>query len=151
MSRRLSMLARMIADRKGATAVEMAMVMPVLLTLLVGVVKTSVTFNDYIEVSNAVRASGRVLASGRGSATPYTSALNTAYSAAPNLSKSKLAVTMIVNGTVCIADNSCQATLAAATGAAASVTATYPCDMDIIFVQLVRGCTITFQTAERIE
>ena len=130
---------------------EMALLMPVLLIVLLGTVEASIAFNQYLEVSNAVRVAARSLAAGRGGATPYTDATGIALASAPTLVPTSLTLTLAVAGSTCASDGACKSALTPAQGSTATVSATYPCNMQLVFVDLTSSCTISFQSAERIE
>jgi Flp pilus assembly pilin Flp len=46
-------------DERGASAVEFALVMPLLLMILFGVITTGLTFSDHLSATNAVREGSR--------------------------------------------------------------------------------------------
>lgn len=65
---------------RGIAALEFAIVAPVLLLVLLGIVYVSILFNNYLEVNNAAGVAGRVLAESVGvSTTPYTSTKTAVY------------------------------------------------------------------------
>lgn len=46
-------------DQRGAAAVEFALVVPILIMLLIGVVTTAMTYSDHLSATNAVREGAR--------------------------------------------------------------------------------------------
>lgn len=48
-----------LRDEKGAAMVEFALVLPLLLVLLLGIMQFGIAFNNYITLTDAVRAGGR--------------------------------------------------------------------------------------------
>ena len=70
------------SDETGITAVEFAMVLPMLALLLLGIIKLGVAFNNYIQLTNAASAGARQLTISRGSSTPYTGTINAIQAAA---------------------------------------------------------------------
>jgi Flp pilus assembly protein TadG len=52
-------------DQRGQTMAELAIVLPVLLVLLLGIAQFGVTFNNYITLTDAVRAGARQAAVSR--------------------------------------------------------------------------------------
>ena len=142
-----------VIEETGAAAVEFAMVAPLLLLLLFGIVKFGITLNNYLELTDAVRAGSRQLAIGRASATPWTDAKNAVFMAAPNLDQPTIVsgLTMTVNGSTCGTDAACTALLTPTSGGLASkLRATYPCDLKVL-LDLAPGCTLTSQVTQRIE
>ena len=59
--------ARRERDERGASAVEFALVVPILLMLLFGLISTGMTFSDHLAATNATREGSRY-----GAATNYT-------------------------------------------------------------------------------
>lgn len=138
-------------DRTGSSAVEFALVFPVLLAILFAIIKLGLALNNYIELTNGVRAGARQLAIGRASTTPYADARNRVFTSAPNLTTGNVTITLRVAGTPCGGDGACQTALAAAAGGTSSVTATYPCDLSVMGINYAPSCTLSAQTTERIE
>ncbi|MDR3530614.1 MAG: pilus assembly protein [Rhodopila sp.] len=138
-------------DRKGVSALEFAITAPVLFLVLFGIIQLGITFNNYVTLTNGVRVGSRVLAADRGSATPYTDATTAVYNSAPALTKASLTLTLTVNGAACTSDTTCQTALTAGVGNAATVQASYPCDLTIMGVNYAPGCTLTSTTTERVE
>jgi Flp pilus assembly protein TadG len=149
--RRICSLLDVARDESGTTAIEFAILAPVLCLLLIGIIQTSIVMNNWVELNYGVRAASRVLAQGRGSATPYTSAQTVLFNAATNLTSSSITFTVSVAGASCAADSGCSTALTAAVGGSLVVTASYPCDMTIMGVNYAPGCTIQTQTTERVE
>jgi Flp pilus assembly protein TadG len=138
-------------DISGATAVEFALVFPILLVILFSIIKFGIAFNNYLELTDSVRVGARQLAIDRSSSTPYTDSRNAVFSSAANLTQAKITVTLSVSNTVCGSDSTCATALSAAQGAASKVSATYPCDLTIMGVNFAPGCTLTSTTTERVE
>jgi len=59
-----------IKEERGQTMAELALVLPVLLVLLLGIAQFGVAFNNYISLTDAVRAGARVAAVSRNSSDP---------------------------------------------------------------------------------
>ena len=149
---RAACLARgILKDRRGVEAMEFALIGPVLLGLLFGMVQFGLTFSSFIMLNDSVRVGARVLAISRSSATPYTDATSALYAAAPTLTKASIGLTLTVNGGGCASDGACQTALSSAAGNAAAVSATYPCNLNIMGVNYWPGCTLTATTTERVE
>ena len=95
-----------VHGERGAAAVEFALILPVLVLLLFGIIEFGRGYNAKIEVTGAAREGARVLAVGSGD--PVAAAIG----AAPTLDSGKLSVT--TSGVPC------------AKGTPASVTVSYP-------------------------
>jgi Flp pilus assembly protein TadG len=147
MTRRLLSLAR---DRAAATAVEFALLAPVLLVLLMGTAKFGIALNSYVMLTEATADGARYLALSRGAATPYTSTVSQVTATASNLTGT-LTITTSINGTACGTDSTCQTALNTAGGLAAKVTATYPCNLTVMGVDFAPGCTLSSSTTQMIE
>ena len=85
---------------------EFALIAPLLLMLIMGIIQFSITLNNYIELTEAVRTGARNLAISRAmaSATPYTTTVSDISSSAGNLKSTNITVTMSINGTACTTD-----------------------------------------------
>lgn len=102
---------RAIKQENGAAAVEFAMLAPVLMSILFGIVTFGLVLNSWVELTNSTRASARAFAISRSSTTPYTNATNAIGSSAPNLTSADITMTFKVNGTACATDSACQTAL----------------------------------------
>lgn len=142
---------RVAADRRGAIAAEFALVTPLLLTMVFSVIKFGITINHNLALNNGVRAAAREFAVSRSSATVYSDTVARFRASAPGLDPGAVTLTMAVNGAACASNGACQTALAAAAGQPATLTASYACDLTVFGWDLVPGCTLTSQTAERVE
>jgi Flp pilus assembly protein TadG len=144
-------------DRGGTAAVEFALVLPALLIILVGIIQFGVALNNYLELTDAVRAGDRNLAISRSSvnsSTPYSSTITAIDNSAANLTAGNITTTISINGTACTTDAGCQTAIAAAAGDAATITATYPCvssTFEFYVKYFATGCTLTSTTSDLIE
>jgi Flp pilus assembly protein TadG len=150
MTRRLLALAR---DRAAATAVEFALIAPVLLVLLMGMAQFGITMNSYVMLTEAAADGARYLALARGAATPYTNTVAQVRATASGLSGT-VTVTTYINNVACSTDATCTTALAAGVGPPAQpakVTATYPCNLTVMGVTYAPSCTLTSSTTQIIE
>ena len=138
-------------DQRGAAAVEFALVLPMLLFVLFGIIQFGLTLNNYLVLTDGVRAGAREFAISRSSTTPYSSSKSAVTNSAANLTATSITITMRVNGTACAPDAACVTALSTASGGAALVTATYPCNLRVLWVDFASGCTLSSQTTELIE
>jgi Flp pilus assembly protein TadG len=154
------------SNEQGGAIIEMAVAMPVMLTVLTGVFSVSVVLYQKLLLSSAVSRGGAVLALERGDTDPCLTAANAIYAAAPGLSKTNLKLTFILGGsngsgtitggtnygsnvTTCTAAGGTGGTALQA-GWPAQIQATYPCSFAIYGVHL-GTCSLNSQIAEVIQ
>ena len=150
------LLRAFLHNRAGSPAVEFALISPLLFALMLGIVQVGIVFNNYVELIDGVRAGSRNLAISRSaglpwSTTPYTTSTAAVTSSAMNLTAANIIITLKVNGVTCATDSACTTALSTASGEAANVTATYPCNLTIMGVNYSPSCTLSSQSTERIE
>ena len=138
-------------DCAGVSAVEFALVAPLLLGMLVGTAQFGLTLNNYVMLTEGSIDGARQLALSRGSASPYTNTISAVQNAASNLTAANITITMTVNSTACNSDATCQTALNSASGTAGAVTASYACNLVVMGVDYAPGCTLTSTTTEMIE
>ncbi|MGF6571991.1 Flp pilus assembly protein TadG [Paraburkholderia sp. GAS333] len=118
-----------LKKQKGIAAVELAITLPVLLLIVLGLAQFGWMLSNYMMVSNAASAGARYFAAQRGTTNPYTGTQAQVQTSAAVLNSSNLSITASVNGGNCTSDAACAADLtSAASGAAvanAVVTVTY--------------------------
>jgi Flp pilus assembly protein TadG len=102
-----------VRDQKGQTAVEFALITPLLITILLGIIQMGIAFHNYVTITDAARAGARkaIVARFTGGSTATTE--QAVRAAASDLNQSKLGVTVTPT------------TLTTA-GSTVTVTATYP-------------------------
>jgi Flp pilus assembly protein TadG len=140
-----------VKDRQGIAALEFALIAPVLLLMMFGMATFGIALNNYLTLTDAVRAGARTLSTSRASATPFSSATNSIYLAAPTLTSASITITLTVNGSPCTSDAACATTLSASAGDPSSVSATYPCNLSVMGFNFAPTCTLTSMTTERVE
>ena len=119
-------------DCTGTVAIEFALVLPLLLTILLGIVQFALIFNNISVLTNATAAGALVFSQGRSlpSSTPYSTTVTQIQSAAASLVQANLTITTSVQGATCTGDAGCLTALKNAyPGGSASVTVTYPCPL----------------------
>ncbi len=119
--------------QKGAVAVELAIVAPVLLITLLGIAQYGWLLANSMMVASAASAAGQNFAFQRNTSTPYSSTQTQMTSSSALLKSQSLALTTLVNGTPCNSDSTCASALTSASGEPAEVTVTYT------FTPLLRG------------
>jgi Flp pilus assembly protein TadG len=142
---------RAIVDKSGMSAVEFALLAPVLFLILLGIFVFGVAVNDYTTVTNAAGAGTFQLAVSRGGTTPYTDTVSAVKSAAPSLTVANLTIKLTVNGTVCTTDTGCVTALSTASGKTASVQVSYPCNLIVMDTNYKSGCTLTASSTGRVQ
>ncbi len=152
---------RVARDASGTSAVEFALMLPVVLALMLGCVVFGVGFNNYLMVTTAAEAGTFQLTVSRGDSTAYSDTVNAVKGAAPALTPSQLTITVTVNGTACSSDSACQTALTSAAGQQGTVSVSYPYSLSIIktFMQAFPGwganyssnITLTSQSTGRIQ
>lgn len=80
-------------DQSGVGAVEFALILPVLLTIIVGGFVFGTAFNNYVVITNAAQAGTFQLTVSRGTSTPLTGTTNAVYAAAPGLTQNQMTIT----------------------------------------------------------
>jgi Flp pilus assembly protein TadG len=81
-----------LENEQGQTMVEFAIVLPVLALLLFGVIQFGIAFNNYLTLTDAVRAGARKAAVSREAASPCGAAVAEVQSSATDLDKGSLTV-----------------------------------------------------------
>ena len=130
---------RVVRDQRGQTAVEFALVAPILIVLLLGIIQVGIAFHDYVTITDAARAGARkaVVARFTGGTTATTE--QAVRNAASDLDQSKLGVNV----------NPPALTTA---GSTVTVTATYPYSIDIPLLGLtVMSGNLTATAKEDLE
>jgi Flp pilus assembly protein TadG len=145
-----SLFCRLVKNDEGVSAIEFAIIAPVLLTIVLGVFQFGIAMNQYLNLTNAAAQGALTLALSRGTTTPYTATTTAIAAAAPNLVAARTTITVTINGVACTTDGTCSAALLA--GQAALVRATYPCNLTVMGVNYApNGCTLSAQSAQMIQ
>jgi Flp pilus assembly protein TadG len=137
---------------RGQSAVELALVLPFLFLVVLGIFKFGVVYNNYIQLTNAVDSGARLFAIERGQLNPCTDTV-AAMSQATNLNNQQLGITITTGGSSYVwANGAPQAGATCMTLTAnspATVTATYPCDLKIF--NLSFSCSLSVSATEDVE
>jgi Flp pilus assembly protein TadG len=143
-------------DERGQALLEFALILPLLLTLLLGIVMFGIVFNQYLTLTNATATGAQLLSISRGQTTdPCQTTSQAVYAAAPTLTQANLKFTIVLNGTT-VANN--VATPSCSTGGqylvasrSAQVTVTYPCTLKFFGFNPPSNCILTAQTTEIVQ
>jgi len=134
-------------SEKGQSLVEFALALPILLVLLLGILKGGTTFYNWITLAESVQVGGRTLAVSRldnpnGCSLATTALQNAAVNLSGNTNITP-SYTFSGNG-----GSSCTNLVA---GDSATVTATYACNLQILWYNFAPNCTLKSTITERIE
>ena len=157
---------------RGAVVVEFAIVLPVLVLLVVGMIQFGIILNSYVTLAYAAGAAAGQFAASRSDSQPVTDALTVVNNAAPGLTAANLTVSLYVSpntpssGTTCFegsanatsvsaGNSSCSTALTSAapvggTLQPAAVTLSYPCGPQLI-INLGSSCTLTSTVSESVQ
>jgi Flp pilus assembly protein TadG len=127
--------ARLRHDEKGQTATEFALVLPVFCLLLFGIIQFGILFNNYVTLTDAVRAGARKAAVSRLEPSPCGAAEAAVRSAGGGLDQGRLAVTCASSWTP---------------GGDVTVEASYPYEINLLGFVAASG-NLTSKTVERVE
>lgn len=144
-----------LAAAEGAAAAEFALVLPLMLLILFGVMSLGLALYTYEMLTGGVRVGVRQFAISRGSSTPFTDAqkaVRIATTPALNFNSLTLGFLVAPPGTSvfvqCSTDTSCASALVS--GATAEVNASYPCTIVVMSIK-ISGCQLTQSTQELVE
>ena len=136
--------------QRGQALVEFAVMLPVMLTIMVGIAQYGIVFNNYLMLTDAVRVGTRQLSTIRGQSTnPCQTAATKVKASAFNLNSTNVGVSVVVNGTTYASGTCANVTLTSGTDV--TVTGTYPCQITIMGTTFAPSCTLRSQTTGRVE
>jgi Flp pilus assembly protein TadG len=122
-------------NEKGQSMTEFALVLPILALLLFGVIQFGIVFNNYLQVTDAVRAGARKGATGRHLQNPQGAVIQTVRDASTSLNQSDLNVSV---------------TSSWQQGEDVTVSASYPYQINLLGL-VVQSGRMTSTTKERVE
>lgn len=133
--------ARLRREDEGAAMVEFALVLPLLLLLVTGMLQFGLVFNKYITLTDAVRSGARQLSLGRGLSDPCDPAIQQTIASALNVNLQASQVT-----TTLVAPDGCGSGIypnrtggTMTQGNSATVTATIPYTLHIFGIPVWNG------------
>jgi len=130
-----------LRSERGQTAVEFALVAPLLIALLLAIVQGGIAFRSYIAVTDAARAAARKAVLLRIGNTTQTDVTNAAVDAAGGLDQNKLGVSVTDPDDPGFSQ----------AGSTVVVTVTYPYTIDILGIAVCRDCSVTSTMKDRLE
>jgi len=86
-----------IKSERGQTFTEFALVLPILLVMMLAIVQFGVAFNNYVTLTDAVRAGARKAAVSRNSSDPAGACRSQVLAAGVNLDQTELASNLSCN------------------------------------------------------
>ncbi|WP_233852437.1 TadE/TadG family type IV pilus assembly protein [Paraburkholderia sp. HD33-4] len=107
--------------QRGAATVELALVLPLLLALIFGIVQFGWLMNNYLVLTNAASLGAHQLAAERGYASPASDAIAAVQSQTGALNGT-VTISMSVGGTPCTSNSACASALGSNTQAPAAGT-----------------------------
>lgn len=128
-------------SERGQTAVEFALIAPLLIALLLGIVQGGVAFRSYIAVTDAARAAARKAVLVRVSGLTQADVTKAATDAAGGLDQSKLGVSLTDPTSPGFTQG----------GSTVVVTVTYPYSINILGIAVCKSCTLTSTMKGRLE
>jgi Flp pilus assembly protein TadG len=117
---------RRLHDDRGQTAVEFALITPVIVLLLLGIVQVGIAFHDYITVTDAARAGARKAVVDRFTGETNAQLQQHVRDAAGDLDQSKLKVTVTLPAPL-------------SSGSSLTVTAKYPYSINLLGFVVASG------------
>lgn len=126
-----------IRDERGQALAELAIVLPVLAGLLLGIIQFGIAFNHYLSLTDAVRAGAR------------TAAVSRHLGAGAAVGATKTAVRNATSD-ITLTDSQVSVDSPWTQGSQVTVTATYPYSISIFGLPVITG-DLTSTTKERVE
>lgn len=136
---------RLRKRQDGQALVEFAIVTPLLLMLVLGIIQFGIVFHDWITLTDATRAGARQAAVSRTLIDPVGITETRVRKSAAGLDSSKLAVTVVPYDPLGPPNNTNWVQ-----GGEVTVTATYPYSVNLLGI-VVKGGNLKSQTIERVE
>jgi hypothetical protein len=125
-----------IRSERGQTMTEFAIVLPIFCLLLLGIAQLGIAFNNYLALTDAVRAGARYAATDRTSSSQCSDVQNKIKNSASDLDQSKLSIPCPVSTWE--------------PGEDVRVCASYPYDINLIGIVVSSG-NLNSCTTERVE
>lgn len=138
-----------LASQEGSHSVETALIMPVAMLVLTGLLSFGVYMNNSLQLANSTSLSGQYLALNRGVSDPCNLVITTFLQTAAFLQPSSLTFSFVVNGVSYPSTTGCSGNAAnTAKGDLVTITVSYPCSLAVYGANLIPGCTLTSQVTE---
>jgi Flp pilus assembly protein TadG len=134
-------------DEQGQATVEFAVVLPILAFLLFAIMQFGIVFNNYITLTDAVRAGARTGAVSRTATSPSTTTMNKVKAAGVNLNQTSFNLNCGTSSQVSLCVTVTSTWLP---GADLTVTGTYPYKISL-FGLVVKSGRLSSTVVERVE
>jgi len=141
---------------RGQAYLEFAIVAPLLLTLIFGILVFGIAFDHYEALTFATNSGAQLLSISRGQTTdPCQTTSQAVYSAAPQLKQSNLKFSIVLGGNT-VVSNSANPTCSGSQqylveSQNAQVTVSYPCNLAIFGMNPAPNCNLAAQTTVAIQ
>jgi Flp pilus assembly protein TadG len=133
----------------GNPLVEMALVVPVLMTVMTGLITFAMAFADQVTLTQAVGSAGQYLAQIRTSTTdPCADTYTALKNAAPGLNPAAITMTVTMNGTAHTANSCSGSQTQLIQGGPVTVYASVPCNLEIYKLSFTTACTLAAKVTE---
>jgi Flp pilus assembly protein TadG len=132
-----------VRRQEGQAMVEFAMVLPLLLLLIMGIIQFGIVFSHYVTLTDAVRAGARQAAVSRSLPDPVATTQARVKQSAAGLKESDLVITVTPY-------DPSDGTATWVQGGDVTVEATYPYELSLFGV-VVKAGTLKSKTTERVE
>ena len=139
----------------GQAVVEFALVLPLLMLLILGIIKGGILYNNYLSLTDSVRSGARDFSIERGQTDPCGDTAAAVVAARGGLAQSNLTLklTESTSGSIYTYTNSAGSgtcpTLTS--GSAVTVDGTYPCDFSLMGINIIPSCQIHVSATEQVE
>lgn len=150
-------------NEEGGALAEFAIVLPLLMLVMTGILTFGLALNNYLQLTEAVGIGAQALSVSRGNTTdPCNTVSSAVYGAAPYLVSTSISFTTKIytssssstsySGASCSSSSTSTGAAGNLTqGQAAVVTATYPCSLAVFGVNYAPTCNLTAQVTEIIQ
>ena len=139
-------------DERGQAILELALGLPLLLTLLIGSVEFGIAFNNELTLTYATDTAAQLLSISRGQTTdPCQTASQAVYAAAPYLNQSNLQFTIVMDGNSYTTPSCSGGQSNLVQSQSAKVTVSYPCNLQLFGFNPAPNCALTAQTTVLIQ
>jgi Flp pilus assembly protein TadG len=144
--------ARLRPAEEGGALVEMALVLPILAMLVLGLMSVATMFMNYLDLTEATGSAAQHLAEIRTTTTnPCQDTYTALTAAAPNLTAANITLNFNFNGTTTSGDTCAGYQTYLSQGEPVSVTAGYPCNLSFYGVNYDPGGCNLFATSSEYE
>jgi Flp pilus assembly protein TadG len=145
--RRIRALLR--SGQEGSTLIELALIFPAFMMLITALCTFAVAFSNELTLTSAIGSGAQYLQLIRTTTTnPCADTLTAIESAAPNLTPANITLSFSFNGTN-VKSNSCSGDQSyLVEGEPVTVSATYPCTLQIYAVTFTSACQLSAKVTE---